>query len=171
MKSNLTAHVHYLHVKGAYWESQPNSIQNFYTWCLKLFELVHMDLAGPMHTQSIQGNCYYYILVYNHMQYKCVFFIQQKNDTFNCFKQFNALISTQFSVTIRATHSDRRGEFLSTEFTKYMESKGIIHQLTAPHTPQQNSIAKHVNHTVAEAAQAMLQSMGLCCLNHHPCMQ
>jgi len=42
-----------------------------------------------------------------------------------------------------------------------MENKGIKHQLTAPHTPQQNNVAEHANRTVAEAAQAMLQSAGM----------
>ena len=57
--------------------------------------------------------------------------------------------------------SDREGEFLLTEFTQYMENKGIKHQLTAPHTPQQNGVAERANRTIAEAARAMLQSAGM----------
>ena len=120
-----------------------------------------MDLAGPMQTQSIQGNYYHYILVDDCTRYKWAFFLRRKSDTFKCFKQFDTLVSTQFDSTLRAVRSDRGGEFLSAEFTQYMENKGIKHQLTTPHTPQQNGIAEQANRTVAEAARAMLQSVGM----------
>jgi len=42
-----------------------------------------------------------------------------------------------------------------------MEKQGVHHQLTAPHTPQHNGVAERANWTMAEAAQAMLQSMGM----------
>ena len=42
-----------------------------------------------------------------------------------------------------------------------MVEQGIHHQLTAPHTPQQNGVAEHANQTVAEAARAMLQAAGM----------
>ena len=44
---------------------------------------------------------------------------------------------------------------------KNMEKHGVHHQLTAPHTLQQNGIAERGNWTIAEAAQAMMQSAGL----------
>ena len=122
------------------------------------FDLVHMDLAGPMKTQSVQGNFYHFVIVDNYTRYKWVFFLKGKDETFSCFKRFHALVSTHYQGTLRAARSDCGGEFLSTEFIKYLEEQRIQHQLTAPHTPQQNGVAKRTNCTVAEAARAMLQS-------------
>ena len=95
------------------------------------------------------------------MSFKWAFFLQMKNQAFEHFKTYVAFISTQFNATLQAAHSDRGGKFLLTEFTEFMESQGILHQLTAPNTPQQNGIAKRANHTIDSAACAMLQSVGM----------
>jgi len=70
-------------------------------------------------------------------------------------------IPTYYRRTLRAARLDHRGEFCSTEFLNYMVEQGIQHLLTAPHTPQQNSVVEHVNQTVTEAAWVMLQVTGM----------
>ena len=120
-----------------------------------------MDLMGPMKTKSIQGSLYHFIIVDDYSRYKWVFFLKAKSDTFTSFQKFHALVSTHYGGTLRAARSDHGGEFLSMEFTQYMEEKGILHQLTVPHMPQQNRVAERANRTVAEASQAMLQSAGM----------
>ena len=126
----------------------------------KPFTLVHMDLAGPMKTHSIQGHYYHFVIVDDYTCYKWVYFLTGKNETYSCFKAFHALISTYYNGVLWATCSDCGGEFCSAEFSKFMTEKGIHHQLTAPHTPQQNGIAKRANRTIAEAARGMLQVSG-----------
>ena len=120
-----------------------------------------MDLAGPMKTRSIQGHYYHFVIVDDYTRYKWVYFLTGKDETYSCFKAFHALVSTYYNGVLRATRSDRRGEFCSAEFSKFMTEKGIHHQLTAPHTPQQNGIAERANRTIAEAARAMLQAAGM----------
>ena len=120
-----------------------------------------MDLAGPMQTRSIQGSFYYYVLVDDYTRFKWVLFIQTKDQTLEKFKIFLTFIATQFNTPIRAVRSDRGGEFLSLEFRKFLEEKGIHHQLTAPHSPQQNGVAERANRTIAEAARSMLQGAGM----------
>ena len=88
-------------------------------------------------------------------------FIQTKDQAFEKFKTFLTFIATQFNTPIQAIRSDQGGEFLSAEFSKFLEERGIDHQLTAPHTPQQNGVAERANRTVAEAARAMLQGAGM----------
>ena len=45
--------------------------------------------------------------------------------------------------------------------TAFCEKNGIIHETTAPYTPQQNGIAERKNHTLKEMMNAMLISSGL----------
>lgn len=41
--------------------------------------------------------------------------------------------------------TDRGGEFTSTEFEKFLEEQGILHEKTPPDTPQLNDVAKKRN--------------------------
>ena len=53
------------------------------------------------------------------------------------------------------------GEYLSGEFKTYLKSKGIRHELTVPHTPEQNGVAERMNRTLMETAPSMIAHAGL----------
>ena len=57
--------------------------------------------------------------------------------------------------------SDRGGEYDSTPLAEYCALNGIIHQTTAPFTPQQNGVVERNNRTLKEMANAMLNSSGV----------
>ena len=58
---------------------------------------------------------------------------------------------------MKVLRTDDGGEFCSTEFNKYCESEGIVHEVTAPCTPQHNVIAKRRNKTVLNLARSILR--------------
>ena len=127
--------------------------------CSKPFAPMHMDLAGLICTNSIQGSFYHYIIVDDHLHFKWVFFLQTKDQAFDKFKTFHAFILTQiwYHTQSYTFWLEGGGKFMSTEFKRFMESNGIEHQLTAPHTPQQNRVAERTNCTIAGVATALLQ--------------
>ena len=51
------------------------------------------------------------------------------------------------------------------EFEAYLKSKQIHHELTVPHSPEQNGVAERMNCTLMETAQSMMAHDGLpdCC--------
>jgi hypothetical protein len=57
--------------------------------------------------------------------------------------------------------SDRGGEYLSSDFKRFCEEHGIIHQVTAPYAPQQNGVAERKNRTLMEMVSAMLVGSNL----------
>ncbi|GJU72860.1 zinc finger, CCHC-type containing protein [Tanacetum coccineum] len=57
--------------------------------------------------------------------------------------------------------SDRGGEYFSTEFSSYCESQGLIHQRTAPYTPQQNGVVEKKNRVLQDMINVMLVSASL----------
>jgi len=52
--------------------------------------------------------------------------------------------------------TDNGREFLSKDFQDFIQAKGIRHELTAPYTPEQNSVVERDNRTVVESARSML---------------
>ena len=62
---------------------------------------------------------------------------------------------------IMKLRTDNGGEYLSKEFQAYLASNGIEHQLTVPHSPQQNGVAEWLNRTLVESARAMLSHSNL----------
>ena len=61
----------------------------------KPVELVHIDLCGPMRTQSIGGSCYFLTFIDDYSRKTWVYFLKQKYVTFSKFKGFKALAENQ----------------------------------------------------------------------------
>lgn len=53
------------------------------------------------------------------------------------------------------------GECRSAEFQNFLKEKGIHHETTVPHSPQQNGIAERMNRTLQEAALSMILHAGV----------
>ena len=57
--------------------------------------------------------------------------------------------------------SDRGGEYLDTEFKDHLIEHGIVSQLTAPGTPQQNDVAERRNRTMLDMVRFMMSYSSL----------
>ena len=75
---------------------------------------------------------------------------------FEKFKEFEALTTNECRQRIEAIQTDNGGEYLSGEFKTYLKSKGICHELTVLHTPEQNGVAEGMNRTLMESARSMI---------------
>ena len=51
----------------------------------------------------------------------------------------------------KVQQTDSGGEYVSKEFNAYLKAKGIRHELTIPHTPEQNGVAERMNQTLLES--------------------
>ena len=59
-------------------------------------------------------------------------------------------------MKIKHIRSDNGTEFKNSGLDDYLDELGITHELSAPYTPQQNSVVEHKNKTLAEMARTML---------------
>jgi Reverse transcriptase (RNA-dependent DNA polymerase) len=72
------------------------------------------------------------------------------------FKEFKAQVELQTGLHIKVIRTDGGGEYTSFEFEGYLINCGIIHEKTAPHSPEQNGLAEIINRIVVERFQCML---------------
>lgn len=56
---------------------------------------------------------------------------------------------------------DNAREFILSEFQEYLDSEGIILEMTSPYLPSQNGVAERLNRTLIERARAMIINSGL----------
>ncbi|RVX12712.1 Retrovirus-related Pol polyprotein from transposon TNT 1-94 [Vitis vinifera] len=82
-------------------------------------------------------------------------------DAFEKFKEFRAEAEKQLSKSIKTLRSDRGGEYLVYEFKDYLIENGILSQLTALGTPQQNGVAERRNRTLLDMMRSMMSYSSL----------
>lgn len=126
----------------------------------KVLELVHGDLCGPITPATAAGNRYVFLLVDDYSRAMWIYFLKSKNEAFDAFKKFKALVETG-ERKIETFRTDRGGEFTSHEFKLFCEENGIKRHYTAPYTPQQNGVVERRNRTVMEMARSLLKEMKL----------
>ncbi len=116
-------------------------------------QLVHSDVCGPMQIESMGGKKYYVTFMDD---YCTVYFLRHKSEVLETFKEFEAAVTNESDRRIGTLRTDNGGEYLSKEFEDYLMSKGTRHELTVPHSPEQNGVAERMNRTLVESARAML---------------
>lgn len=77
-------------------------------------EIIHSDLCGPMQTPSIGGSFYFLTFIDDYSRKQWVYFLKQKNEVFDLFRQFKNLVEKQSGYYIKVLRTDRGGEYIST---------------------------------------------------------
>jgi hypothetical protein len=76
-------------------------------------------------------------------------------------KETLTLLQTQSGQKLLRVRTDRGSEYLNETLGQYFKDKGVMHQTTAPYTPEQNGAAERLNRTIMERVRAMLQDADL----------
>ena len=150
--------MHGLHDRIKMRKSFPSGVSWRASNCL---ELIHADLCGPINTESIGGSRYFFLITDDYSRMSWVYFMKNKSEAFENFKNFKAMVEKQSEKSIKVLRTDRGGEFCSNEFNHFCETNGIRRELTAPYTPEQNGVAERKNRTVVEMARSMLKAKHL----------
>ena len=122
---------------------------------------VHTDLWGPSPVQTGGHSRYYASFTDDYTWYTRLYLQKAKSDTFDSYQAFEGWLSTQFNTKVKCLCSDRSGEYLSAEFTKYLKSKGTERRVTVHNTPEHNGVAERLNRTLVERVRAMMHASGM----------
>ena len=121
-----------------------------------LLELVHSDVCGKLSDKSIGGAQYFLTFTDDKSRYSLVYIIKMKDQVYQCFLEWKALVEKAAKKKVRTFRTDNGGEYTSSQFENYLKAEGIRHELTVPKTPQQNGVAERLNRTLVEMARSML---------------
>ena len=122
-------------------------------------ELVFTDVAGPIAPQSINGDKYVIVFIDDYSGMMFHYFMKHKSDATEALRKFICDVSNVGRV--KAIRSDNGGEYTADSFNQVMHDKGIKHEFTAPHTPQQCGVAERSWRSTFNAARCMLADSGM----------
>lgn len=66
-------------------------------------KFIHSDLCGPMHVETPDGARFYVLFTNDFSGYRTVFFLKQKLDVAECFKEFTYLLPTETGQLIHTS--------------------------------------------------------------------
>ncbi|GJU66222.1 retrovirus-related pol polyprotein from transposon TNT 1-94 [Tanacetum coccineum] len=133
--------------------SHPLKTENTNT---KVLHTLHMDLCGPMRTESINGKKYVLVIVDDYTRFGWVRFLRTKDETPQVIEKFIVKTQRALNATVRFVRTDNGTEFVNKTLDGWFESVGISHETSVPRSPQQNGVVERRNRTLMEAARTML---------------
>ena len=117
------------------------------------FELLHLDIWGPLFVSSIHGHVYFLTIVDDHSRFLWIILLKNKYEVSHHVKSFIQMVQTQFHVTPKCIRFDNGREFLIPSF---YESHGILHQKSCVETPQQNGRVERKHQHILNVRRALL---------------
>ena len=98
-------------------------------------DLIHTDICDMKSIPSHGGKKYFITFIDNCTRYCYVYLLNSKDEAIDAFKQYKIEVENQLNKKIKMIRSDRGGEY-EFPFQEICLENGIIHQMTAPYTPQ-----------------------------------
>jgi hypothetical protein len=122
-------------------------------------ELIFTDVWGPAPVCSRSGSKYYVSFLDSFSRYTWLYPISCKSDVTSVFTKFKNYVECFFKFKIRAIQSDWGGEYRP--LNKLLQSFGISHRVSCPHTHQQNGAIERKHRHIVETGLALLNHANL----------
>ena len=91
----------------------------------EILELVHTDVCGEIETKSLSGKKYFLTFIDDKSRYLWTYAIRKKSEVFEKFLNWKNMEEKSSGKKLKKLRSDNGGEYISSEFTKYLETEGI----------------------------------------------
>ncbi|XP_071712191.1 uncharacterized protein [Rutidosis leptorrhynchoides] len=127
----------------------------------ELGELIHMDLWGPYRVTSREGYKYFLTIVDDYTRAVWVYLLKSKDEVFENFVNYANLLLNQFEKRIKVIRTDNGTEFLNSQMKNFTNKKGIVHQTTIAHTPQQNGLVERKHRHLLNVARSLMFQGGI----------
>jgi len=120
-------------------------------------ELIHSDLCGPIDPTTYGGANYYVLFIDDYTRMTHIYPLKKKSsaDVLEKFKEYKPEVEKQSGRLIKRLRTDSGGEY-ERWMEAHLKGSGIIHETTAPYSPDQNGVAERANRTIMERVQAII---------------
>ncbi|CAL1404860.1 unnamed protein product [Linum trigynum] len=126
--------------------------------CKEPFDMIHVDIWGPVNVVSHDGFKYFMTVVDDHSRSTWLFLMSSKSEARGFLQSFCAMVQTQFDKTIRVVRSDQGQEFNMPDF---YNQHGMIHQLSCVRTAQQNGRVERKHQHLLNVARSLKIQSGM----------
>lgn len=126
-----------------------------------VFDLLHMDIAGPAEIASIGGNRYLLVIVDDYSRYYHTVLLQKKSDAFDAAIRWITLHERRTGRRVKRIRTDGGGEFTGDKWVSYCVHNGVMHEKTVPYTPEQNGRAERAVGVIKNGTRTYLLQSGL----------
>jgi transposase InsO family protein len=114
-----------------------------------------------MNLRARHGANYFIMFIDDFTRFDHVYLISHKSEALDCFIRYTNLVENKLSTKIKALRTGRGHEYLSKQFLKNCDEKGIARQLTIPYTPQQNGESERRNKILFDIVRSMMTHANL----------
>ncbi len=119
-------------------------------------QLINSDICCPTE-KTTRGRALYFVLFiddYSGMRF--IHLLRKKSEAARKFMELIHTIRGETGNLVRTLRTDNGGEYSSKELMTWLTRKGIKHETSAPHTPQQDGMLERGIRTVTEGARSCL---------------
>lgn len=125
------------------------------------FKLIHLDTWGPYKVPYNGKYRFFLTLVDDYTRHTWIYLLQHKSDALSHLKSFYEYAQNHFQKSIQFLRSDNALEFDDTTSKQFFSEKGILHQTTCVHRPQQNARAERNHRHLLEISRSLRFHAGL----------
>ena len=126
-----------------------------------LLKVVYSDVCGPFEELSLGKNKYFVTFIDEYSRMIWLYLIKAKSEVFSVFKRFKLMTENQSGKLVQILRTNGGKEYLSNEFEAYCSENGMLHEVTAPYTPQHNGMAERRNRMILNMAKSMIKQKKL----------
>nr|GEY78950.1 putative ribonuclease H-like domain-containing protein [Tanacetum cinerariifolium] len=91
--------------------------------------LLHIDLCGPLHVESINGKRYVLVVIDDYSRYTWVFFLHSKDEASKVIISFIKKTQVNLQLQVQRVRTDNGREFKNKTLAKFFDEGNLLHLL------------------------------------------